>query len=174
MHTLSLLLLFAIEASCLSIWAPYNTLCAAGCTTVLTYLTFDGDNNITYAPCTNELFSQSYYLCVQDFCNAATGPEYAESSCQAEGYAALPLSVLSNLTAQDIAGLEVLTTDNITSPPVDPLTNAVRLSEDLHSLGYRTIVSLLASTNRLPRHEISQLLESMERDAKHAWSLWVC
>lgn len=133
-----LLALFTTKAFCASIWASYDTLCAQGCTTILDYLVFSGDSNVTDAPCTNTLLSQSYYLCIRDYCEAEAGDKYAESACLAEGYEAIPASVIDDLTATDIAGLEVLTP--AVYPSTDTITEPVRFSEDLFRSGFRTIV----------------------------------
>ncbi|KAF1349172.1 hypothetical protein BDV97DRAFT_399693 [Delphinella strobiligena] len=65
------------------------------------------------------------------------GDKYAKSACSAEGYKAIPASIIDNLTATAIADLDVLTP--AVYPPTDTITEPVRFSEDLFRSGFRTI-----------------------------------
>ena len=122
--------------------------CFQGCEVALAGQNFTGDpSTVDDDPagnCENALYVQSMFVCARTYCTshqARSGWEYAKNQCESSGYSFPSLSIVDNVTTEDVQTMQKLEyMDYMEAPLV--INSTVIPSEDLFQLGYRTMVSI--------------------------------
>lgn len=124
-----------------------NQYCFAACQTAFSGQNFSGSPSTadgdTAGNCANALFVQSTFLCVKAYCpsdQARSGYAYANEQCESSGYSLPSLSIVDNVTMEDIQTMQTLQYGD--TPPV--INSTIIPSADLFQLGLRTMVSDLS------------------------------